>query len=189
MADHVADKPLSVPAVIRIVRIHVLPHAITDRRPAKRPCNHLRMRLPHPGGNRIGGRPHDDLDAGLAHSVNDPVHPGIVKFAIGRLPKTPRGLAHADDTNACFLHERGIFFKSSGLQFVRHVLVVVRRTIQHIGHQSTWWRSPLLRQQDRGHTYECRSNSTAECHPHLSSSPASEGTTGKIWRCFLLAMG
>jgi hypothetical protein len=47
----------------------------------------------------------------------------------------------------------------------------------------TWWRSLLLRQQDTGYTYECCSKSTAECHPHVSSSPI-----GKIWRCFLLEM-
>jgi hypothetical protein len=63
----------------------------------------------HPGGDGIGGRAEDDLDAGLAHGVDDAVHPGVFEAAVFGLPEAPGGLAHADDVEA------GAFMRATSL--------------------------------------------------------------------------
>ena len=57
--DEVADESLSVATVIRVVRVHVLPHAIANRSSAKRACEDFGMSLPHPHRDRVGGGAHE----------------------------------------------------------------------------------------------------------------------------------
>ena len=73
------------------------------------------MLVGHPGGNGIGGRAQDHLDAGLAHGVDHAVHPGVVELAVLRLPQAPGGLAHADHVEAGGLHQGHIFFQAGSL--------------------------------------------------------------------------
>ncbi len=70
----------------------------------------------HPGGNGVGGRAHDDFDAGLAHGVDDAIHPGVFEVAVFGLPEAPGGFAHADDGDAGLLHEGDVFFEAAGLR-------------------------------------------------------------------------
>ena len=86
----------------------------------------------HPGGHGVGGSAQDDLDAGLAHGVDDRVHPGVFKVAVLRLPEAPGGLAHADDVDAGGFHQGNVFFQAGGL-ISWHVLVVVGRAVKDGG--------------------------------------------------------
>ena len=91
------------------------------------------MRLGHPGGDGVGGRAHDDLDAGLAHGVDDAVHPGVLEVAVGGLPEAPGGLAHAHYADAGVFHQGDVFLETAGLQVGGHVLVVVGGAVENIG--------------------------------------------------------
>ena len=73
------------------------------------------MLVGHPCGNGIGGRAEDHLDAGLAHGVDDAIHPRIVELAVFGLPQAPGGLAHADHVQARGLHQGNVLVQASGL--------------------------------------------------------------------------
>ena len=135
--DDVADEPLGVEAVSGRIGVHVLPHAVGagHGRAAvgtESIREDLRVLVGHPRGNGIGGRAEDDLDAGLAHGVDDAVHPGVVEVAVFGLPQAPGGLAHAHDVEARGLHQGDIFVETGGL-VTGHVLVVVSDAVEHSG--------------------------------------------------------
>jgi hypothetical protein len=88
----------------------------------------LGVGVDHPCGDGVGGRAHDDLDAGVAHGVDDAVHPGVFEVAVFGLPEAPGGLAHADDADAGFLHQGDVFSETFGWA----VLVVGRRRPGHV---------------------------------------------------------
>ena len=90
------------------------------------------MLVGHPCGNGIGWRAEDDLDAGLAHGVDDAVHPRVVELAVFGLPQAPGGLAHADDIEAGGLHQGDVFVEAGSL-VSGHVLVVVGSAVEHGG--------------------------------------------------------
>jgi len=129
----VGDDALGVEAELGVVGVHILAHPVADFAAAEVAGVELGVRLGHPGGHGVGGRAHDDLDAGLAHGVDDAVHPGVFEVAVGGLPEAPGGLAHADDGDAGVLHQRDVLFKAAGLEVGGHVLVVVGRAIEYGG--------------------------------------------------------
>ena len=63
------------------------------------------MLVVQPSRDGVSGGAHDDLDPGLAHGIDDAVHPGVFEVAVFRLPEAPGGLAHADDGDAGLLHQ------------------------------------------------------------------------------------
>ncbi len=137
--DDVADEPLGVEAVRGRIGVHVLPHAIgaghgwaAEGAGVQPVGEDLRVLVRHPRGDGIRRRAEDDLDAGLAHRVDDAVHPGVVKLAILGLPQAPGGLAHAYDVEAGGLHQRHIFVEAGSL-VAGHVLVVVGDAVEHGG--------------------------------------------------------
>jgi hypothetical protein len=77
----------------------------------------------------VGGRAHDDLDARLAHGIDDAVHPGVFEIAVFGLPQAPGRLAHADDGDARGLHQRDVFVEA----LVGHVFVVVGCAVEDVG--------------------------------------------------------
>jgi hypothetical protein len=52
--------------------------------------------------------------------------------AVFGLPEAPGGLAHADDADACVLHEGDVFFEAAGLQVGGHVLVVIGCAVEDV---------------------------------------------------------
>ena len=135
--DDVADEPLGVEAVSGRIGVHVLPHAVGagHGRAAvgtESIREDLRVLMGHPHRDGIRGRAEDDLDAGLAHSVDDAIHPPIVEVAVFGLPQAPGGLAHAHDVEARGLHQGDIFVETGGL-VTGHVLVVVSDAVEHSG--------------------------------------------------------
>ena len=88
------------------------------------------MLVRHPRRNRIRRRAENHLDAGLAHRVDDVVHPRVFESAVFRLPQAPRRLAHAHDVQARGLHQGDVFVEPRIL-IPGHVLVVVGRAVQH----------------------------------------------------------
>ena len=90
------------------------------------------MLVGHPRGNGVGRRAEDDLDAGLAHGIDDAIHPRVIELAVFGLPEAPCGLAHANDVEAGGLHEGDIFFEAGSL-VARHVLVVVGGAVENGG--------------------------------------------------------
>ena len=110
--DHVADEALGVVAIDGAVDVHVLAHAVEGFGAAKRAGEDFGMRVVQPGGDGVGGRAHDDLDAGLAHGIDDAVHPGVFEVAVFRLPEAPGGFAHAHDGEAGLLHQGDVFVEA-----------------------------------------------------------------------------
>jgi hypothetical protein len=87
----------------------------------------LRMLSVQPGGDGVGGRAEGHLDVSLVHPFDDLLHPGELELPLPRLPAAPRRLADTDDGDPGLLHEPGVLLQP----LVRHVLVVVGRTIEN----------------------------------------------------------
>ena len=124
--DDAADQALRVEAVGGGIRIHVLAHAVRVLRAVEFRRQDFRMLARHPRGDRIRGRAHDDLDAGLAHCVDDAVHPRRVEAAVLRLPQAPRRFAQAHDVEAGRLDHLDVLVQP----LVGHVFVIVRGAVQ-----------------------------------------------------------
>jgi hypothetical protein len=84
----------------------------------------------HPGGHGVCRGSQDDLDAGLAQRVDDSIHPCIFEVTVGGLPEAPGGFAHADDADACQLHQGDILLQPAWLQIDWHVFVVISGSIE-----------------------------------------------------------
>ncbi len=121
-----ADQALRVEAVGGGIRVHVLAHAVRVLRAVELGRQDFRMLARHPRGDRIGGRAHDDLDAGLAHRVDDAVHPRRLEAAVLRLPQAPCRFAQAHDVEAGRLDHLDVLVQP----LVGHVFVIVRRAVQ-----------------------------------------------------------
>ncbi len=117
------------------------------------------MLMRHPCGNRVGRRAEDDLDSGLAHGVDDAVHPRIVELAVFGLPQAPGGLAHAHHVEAGGLHQGDVLVEAGSLVGPGHVLVVVGGAVEDGGKVQVGLRSArlggLLRAQPRRRPAGC----------------------------------
>ncbi len=65
----------------------------------------LRVGLLQPRRHGVGRCAEDDRDAALVRAVEHGLQPVQVELAVARLPGRPDRLAHADDREACSLHE------------------------------------------------------------------------------------
>ncbi len=106
-----------------IRNVHVLATAVFGRSLGSHDEN-LRMLSCQPRGDRVGRRSHDDLDAGLVHGGEHPIHVAKVEDAWLRFQRAPGRLGDAHDGDPGCLHHAHVF-----IQTVRRgVLLVVGST-------------------------------------------------------------
>ena len=89
MRDEICDQPLGIEPVIRVISVHVLSHAITNIRTARRARQNFRVCPCHPRRDRIGWCSHDDLYSCFAHRPHHAIHPGILELSVLRFPQAP----------------------------------------------------------------------------------------------------
>src|ERR1051325_2848336 len=143
--EYLAYHALGVEAIGRIGDVHVLAHAVGGTLAVEARDQNLRVLMIEPGGDGISGRAHDDFDSGLAHALDDLIHPCKIELAVARLPQPPTGLAHANDSDARILHHLDILVEP----LVGHVLVIVRDAVKHCLHARSPGCGPLWTEAER----------------------------------------
>ena len=109
-------------------------------------------------------------------AVEHLLHPGKLELAVARLPTAPRRLAHADDGETGLPHQLDVGVEP----LVRHVLRVVRNTIEDGAHtgggeRGPWRRGRRRRQRGRNDAGDDENRKQRFSHERsLSDAAASE---------------
>ena len=108
MLHQLADDPFAVKQVGRRSDVHDLPGTIGTAALSGF-CEHFRVHLFQPGGDRIGWRTDNDVDTGFIHCIQYPVNVGIIKITGTGFHCRPGRFCDTDDVNSRFLHHTDIF--------------------------------------------------------------------------------
>ena len=123
------DHTLRIKKIHRMGNVHNLARAI-NATAFHSGCKHIRMRLHHPGRNRISGCTDNHIDSRSLHGVHHSFHMEKIKHSRLGLTGTPCRLRNPDSVDSRFFHHFHIFVQA----VIWHIFVVVCCSVKKFFH-------------------------------------------------------